>query len=117
MLFRTCTKLQNISGIFYGCGLLTGGLDAQLYANNGKITNAQEAFLGCSGLNGEISANLFTFSKNPNITNFYRTFAGCGKLTGSAPPLWSQFSGANGTYCFAGCNKLENYDTIPDQWK
>lgn len=117
LLFRTCTKLQDISGVFYGCGLLTGGLDSQLFANNGRLTNAQEAFLGCSGLNGELSANLFTFSKNPNITNFYKTFSGCGNLTGSAPPLWSQFSGANGTYCFSGCSKLENYDAIPDQWK
>ena len=24
---------------------------------------------------------------------------------------------AIGTFVFAGCSKLENYETIPDQWK
>ena len=86
LLFRTCTKLQDISNVFAYCTLLTGGLDSQLFANNGRLTNTQEAFVGCNNLKGELSANLFTFSKNPNITNFGGTINGCSKLTGSAQP-------------------------------
>ena len=116
LLFRTCSKLSRIDGIFGWCNLLTGTLDAQLFANNGNLTNVNNAFRGCGGLN-EISGLLFSNSKNPKITNFDETFRGCGNLTGSAPTLWSQFANAEGLYCFNGCTKLDNYDEIPEQWK
>ena len=37
MLFRANTKLAKINSIFAGCSLLTGGLDGQLFARNGKL--------------------------------------------------------------------------------
>ena len=117
LLFRACTKLENINGIFAGCGQLTGGLDGQLFSRAGKLKNVGNAFSGCSGLNGDISGALFTATNNPLITTFYETFSGCSNLTGTAPTLWTQFSSADGSRCFSGCSKLDNYDSIPAQWK
>ena len=117
MLFRANTKLAKINGIFAGCGLLTGGLDGQLFARNGKLENVNSAFHGCSGLRGELSGGLFSNTNNPLITNFGETFRRCSNLTGTAPTLWMQFSNANGSACFGGCTKLDNYADIPDQWK
>ena len=117
MLFRANTKLAKINGIFAGCSLLTGGLDGQLFARNGKLENVNSAFHGCSGLRGELSGGLFSNTNNPLITNFGETFRGCSNLIGTAPTLWMQFSNANGSACFGGCTKLDNYADIPDQWK
>lgn len=116
-LFMTCTKLENIGALFAHCTLLTGGLDGQLFARCSKLKTCSSVFYGCSGLNGELSGALFSDTKNPLITTFTECFLGCSKLTGNAPTLWSQFSGAERIRCFQGCTKLDNYASIPDQWK
>ena len=116
-LFMTCSRLENTSYLFAHCNLLTGGLDSQLFARCARLINASGTFYGCSGLRGEISGALYSDTKNPKITNFVECFKGCSNLTGTAPTLWSQFSGANRTQCFNGCTKLDNYADIPDGWK
>lgn len=116
LLFRACTKLNDISSMFAGCSLLTGALDNQLFSSNAQITTARETFHGCSSLT-EIGSNIFSFARNPKITTFYQTFQGCSKLTGTAPSLWTQFSSATGGGCFNGCTNLDNFAEIPDQWK
>ena len=116
-LFMTCSRLENTSYLFAHCHALTGGLDSQLFARCARLTNASGTFYGCSGLRGEISGALYSDTKNPKITNFVECFKGCSNLTGTAPTLWSQFSGANRTQCFNGCTKLDNYADIPDGWK
>lgn len=116
-LFMTCTKLESTSYMFAHCTLLTGGLDGQLFARCSKLKTCSGTFYGCSGLNGELSGALYSDKNNPNITTFVECFLGCSKLTGNAPTLWSQFSGAERVRCFQGCTKLDNYASIPDQWK
>ena len=116
-LFMTCTKLESTSYMFAHCTLLTGGLDGQLFARCSKLKTCSGTFYACSGLNGELSGALYSDTNNPLITTFTECFLGCSKLTGNAPTLWSQFSGAERVRCFQGCTKLDNYASIPDQWK
>ena len=116
-LFMTCTKLESTSYMFAYCNLLTGGLDGQLFARCSKLKTCSGTFYSCSGLNGELSGALYSDTNNPLITTFTECFLGCSKLTGNAPTLWSQFSGAERVRCFQGCTKLDNYASIPDQWK
>ena len=61
-----------------------------------------------------------------NVTSFGTTFSGCSNLQGKAPELWLRVPDGeengyigvpNGSGCFAGCEKLDNYEEIPDYWK
>ena len=115
-LFMTCTKLQEIVSLFAYCNLLTGELSNQLFAKCPQLTKCNGTFYYCSGLTS-ISSGLFSDKTNPKITTFVECFAGCSNLKGTAPALWSQFSGADRTRCFSGCTKLDNYNEIPDGWK
>ena len=116
-LFKTCKKLQSVSYTWAHCGKLTGGLSGDLFKNAPNLQNASGTFYSCGGLDGEISSALFSDQANPKLTTFTECFAGDSKLRGSAPTLWSQFSNADRTDCFAGCTSLSNYAEIPDGWK
>ena len=89
----------------------------QLVSKCSVLENVESTFQRCTGLNGELSSNIFTKKNNPRITNFKYTFNGCSNLEGYTPPLWTQYPGIDGEGCFAGCNKLGNIADVPTQWK
>lgn len=122
-LFENCKSLESIP--------------ANLFSNCKYLENCSRAFYNCTGLT-EIPEGLFDFSDNKN--EYYRkTFDGCINLKGEAPMLWknakpsrrSRYKGysydndnidyedaiPDGDGCFGGCEKLSNYDDIPDYWK
>ena len=67
------------------------------------------------------------------MTNFSYTFWACSNLTEKAIPLWERVENWEtldfntiegwqektpyGYGCYGGCNKLNNYETIPIYWK
>jgi hypothetical protein len=53
-LLYGCTALQNTSGLFANCKLLTGGIPLKLFNDcRGTITNTSSMFQGCEELNEE----------------------------------------------------------------
>lgn len=66
------------------------------------------------------------FANCPKVESFERTFEGCTNLTGIAPELWKRVPNGEeheyrgtprGKNCFYGCDKLSNYEEIPEYWK
>lgn len=102
---------------FFNTDKSTNNIYVQLVSKCSVLENVESTFQGCTGLNGELSSNIFTKKNNPRITNFKYTFNGCSNLEGYAPPLWTQYPGIDGEGCFAGCNKLGDIADVPTQWK
>ena len=93
-MFLNCTKITSFAWCFRECYNLT--------------TIGEGVFDGCD-----------------NVTSYYRTFYYCINLTGKAPELW--LTGTNskengykgnpdGENCFNECEKLDNYEEIPEYW-
>jgi hypothetical protein len=69
------------------------------------------------------------FDSNKDIIQFGNAFRGCTSLQGSSPSgsdglkLWERAgqpgypAGINGEQCFRNCTGLDDYDTIPSNWK
>ena len=93
-MFMNCTKITSFSFAFYQCEDLT--------------TIGERIFEGCD-----------------NVESYECTFGRCFNLTGKAPELWLRVPNGeendyigipDGEGCFGGCEKLDNYDVIPEYW-
>lgn len=94
-----------------------------MFANCTNVESFNWTFYNCTSLI-EIPEKLFINCKK--VTDFYWTFYDCSNLTGNAPKLWervengelNEYRGSpSGDGCFYGCDKLVNYDDIPEYWK
>ena len=138
-LFDYNLELTSFRGVFRGCNITE--VDSYLFSKNTNATDFVNVFRECAELQsipeGLFSENeeaeLFNdcfrdcislksipeslFSHNVKVTNFTETFYNCGELEGSIEPLWQRTGEIIGTDCFYGCNKLMNYNEIPEEWK
>lgn len=87
-----------------------------------NVESFENAFAACTSLT-EIPKDLF--DNCPNVQSYRKTFYGCNNLTGNAPEIWKSGTNSeennyrgnpNGWACFAECNNLTNYDSIPYYW-
>lgn len=120
-LFANCPNVTSFEGTFGGCNNLTS-IPEKLFANCPNVTSFQGTFAECSGLTG-IPAKLFDNCKK--VESFEVTFCGCSMLTGNAPELWKRGTNSeeneykgnpDGNGCFGECEKLNQYDEIPNYW-
>ena len=93
-LFRYNTNIENVAGLFGGCGGL-GLLGDGFLGNNKKLINVTELFRGCSNLVGTA------------VPLWQNTYA----------PLITGTDSTKFAMAYMDCKKLTNYYTeIPTQW-
>ena len=105
-------NLSYVEEIFKNCSNLKT-LPENLFKNCTKITSFENSFSE-SGIE-EIPSSLF--EDCTNAINFRGTFYKCTALTGIVPELWNRESNPEGYECFSFCRNVDNYDSIPEEWK
>ena len=128
-LFKNCSNATSFNSTFQGCEKLTN-LPENLFSDCTNATSFDSTFSECEGLTS-LPENLFANCQK--VENFSRTFDFCFNLQGKSLPLWEMIDGwqnldfleydgwsrtiPNGACCYGGCDKLEDYDSIPVYWK
>ncbi len=138
-LFSKNINITSFRGVFRGCNITS--IDENLFSNNASATDFVNVFRECKKLKS-IPNNLFAnnvealefndcfrecillealpnnlFDNNNKATNFTETFYGCINLQGTVINLWDTNPNAVGNQCFYDCKKLDNYSSIPTDWK
>jgi len=138
---KKLTHLGSVAKLFEGCSSLTS-IPSGIFDGSTGITIFAAAFNGCENLTS-IPTDLFRyntlvddfsqifrycvkitaiptdlFKNNTVVTNFIQTFMGCSLLIGNAPTLWLRDpEPTNHSNCFYNCTNLDNYASIPNDWK
>ena len=101
-LLSGCTGLKKAVSAFAGCSSLSS-LPAELFDDCRALTVVEGLFMNCTALKGE---SPYTMLDGKKVHLYER----------SACP--EQFSAITGGYlCFFGCTGLDDYASIPDNWK
>ena len=84
-----------------------------------NITEFYYSFFRCTALT-TLPKDLFM--NCPNVIEFNCTFYNCTNLTGKSIHLWEEgrygINSRNGGFgCYACCEKLDDYEKIPEYWK
>lgn len=127
-LFDGCSNLTRLTGTFRTSAITT--VPEGLFADLTELTDVMEIFYFCESLES-VPAGLF--DNNRKLTSVFGLFNGCSSLTGESP--YTVIDGSNihlyeraehpeefstiTTYstCFTGCTDLDDYDSIPSDWK
>jgi len=115
-LFDNNTNVLIMAGTFNALTRLTQ-IPSGLFNNNIDIQNFQSVFRNCRDLT-EIPIGLF--DNNQNVTTFANAFnmaSTANDLAGDAPELWTRDPEPLGTDCFAFCTGLNNFASIPNNFK
>ena len=110
-MFRTNTKLKDISYMFAGCGVINGELDGDIFMTNTNLTNCNSTFYGTKFTS--IGSKLL--STNTKIYDIREMFRSNNAVKGNAPKLWETLATLT-TGCFAGCT-FDDQDSIPSTYK
>ena len=131
-LFEKCTEVTTFGSAFGYCGLTS--IPEGLFDHCTKVTDFSWAFSQCTNLKG-IPAGLFDACTK--VTNFYGTFQFCAALLGESPYTvinvdgvdtkvhlyeranYPEYFTAPTSYssCFYRSSKLDDYSSIPSNWK
>lgn len=128
-LFRNMSKVTMANATFAGCSSLSE-IPEDLFGNLTEIQHLYRTFENCSSLSS-IPAGLFENCKK--IANTASCFSGCTGLKGESPysviegkkvHLYER-DGYSDTFspiksfgqCFQGCTGLDDYGSIPEDWK
>ena len=120
-MFINCTKITSFEDVFRECNNLTT-IGDYAFANCSSVTSFERAFQNCNNLT---TIGEHIFEGCDNVKSYIVTFEYCFNLTGKAPELWlkvpngekNDYIGTpDGKGCFGGCEKLDNYDDIPEYW-
>lgn len=112
-LFRYNINVTNFSYVFNSCSMLTS-IPTDLFRYNTKVTTFESAFTNISTLTS-MPSDLFDY--NLLVTNFNGTFENDMNLDGNAPELWLRDPEPSGINCFTYCEALDNYASIPNDWR
>ena len=121
MLYN-CIWLDTAESIFAGCTNLTS-VGENMLAGCKRVKDVRHMFASCVSLTS-INENIFDYCRE--IEDFNGTFAGCVNLEGNAIPLWNRVENGDengyigipdGEYCYEGCTKLNDYNSIPEYWR
>jgi hypothetical protein len=118
-LFDKATNNLNFSYTFVQCNNLLSIPD-HLFDKNTKVTTFAGCFDICPALT---NIPPLLFDKNTNVTTYWRVFYHDYALDGNTPTnslgqhLWELPSTPDGTECFNGDTGLDDYASIPAEWK
>ena len=121
-LFDNNTNVTSFSGTFNALLNLTS-IPTNLFDNNALVVNFESVFRNCRKVAG-IPSNFFT--NNQQVTTFANAFnmaTTANLLTGVTPTdsngdeIFERSSNPIGTDCFAFCNGLTNFGSIPATFK
>jgi surface protein len=98
------SKVENMSGMFFGCEELTS-LDLSKF-NTSNVTNMSGMFDSCSGLTN-LDVSKFNTSKVENMSDM---FANCSKLTGLDLSKFDTSNVKDMEHMFSGCKGLTSLD-------
>jgi hypothetical protein len=140
-IFAYSANATNFTDAFSANTALTS-IPSGIFDNNINATTFASAFSGCSNLSSYPST---LFDTNINVVNFSSTFRACRSLTstlaftnntavttfaniyymntttnamdGNAPALWTRVPEPFGFRAFFNCIGLDNYASIPVNWK
>lgn len=113
-LFDASTNANSFASAFNSCTLLNT-YPADLFANSPNVTNFSSTFRNCLSLT---FAQQFT--ANTSVTlfdNVYNMSTTSNALDGNAPTLWGRTPTPSGTAAFRNCTGLDNYASIPLNFK
>lgn len=108
---NSCTKVQNIDNLFYGCTSLESIPATMLTGSASVLKSCSSTFWGCTSLK-EVPSDLFSFIKYSGVSCTY-CFNSCTSLTkvgANVFPAGTAASGLNNV--FQGCTALT--DISPD---
>ena len=121
MMFYNCTNITNFDISFSNCNNLQSVGD-NIFSKCTNITSFNSTFSSCGNLTN-IGENIFYGCEN--VKEFCQTFYKCYNLEGNAPELWLRVVDGekngyigipDGEGCYGGCEKLNNYEEIPEYW-
>lgn len=115
-LFDNNANVAVMAGTFNGLTRLTT-IPSELFTNCPNIQNFQSVFRNCRDLT---SIPLTLFDNNQNATRFDNAFnmaTEANDLTGVAPDIWNRNPVPLGENCFAFCTGLNNFASIPNNFK
>lgn len=99
-IFDTLTEITDVSSCFYFCQKLVS-IPNKLFANNKKIENISSCFYRCESLTSKTPIDLNEkpiYQRIDDETYGYKAFVSYDN-------------------CFYECNKMEDFDLIPQEWK
>jgi len=123
--FAACTSLASLPERLFRTGAAVrfsscferdpiAALPPGLFAGCPGATELATVFLQNTALTA-IPAALFDAC--PAITDLSGAFQGCTALTGPAPALWERTGITSHSACFRDCTGLQNYGSIPSDWR
>lgn len=122
-LFDNNTLVTSFSGTFNACLSLTS-IPSGLFDNNSRVVTFESVFRNCRSITS-IPANFF--SNNQSVTTFSNAFnmaTTANSMSGTTPTdtpsgdeIWERTPTPVGTNCFAFCNGLTNFGSIPSTFK
>lgn len=113
-LFNNNSAAINFSSAFNTCTSLTT-YPSTLFDNCINVTNFSGTFRNC-----RLLTSCLSFTYNTEVTSFdnlYFMSTTTNSLDGNAPTLWSRTPTPSGTAAFRNCIGLDNYASIPSNWK
>jgi hypothetical protein len=113
-LFDSSVNATTFASAFNSCTLLNV-CPANLFANSPNVTSFSSTFRNCLAL-----PNVQEFTNNQSVTTFdnvYNMSTTSNALDGNAPTLWLRPSPPSGTAAFRNCTGLDNFASIPLNFK
>ena len=113
-LFDSSTNATSFASAFNSCTLLNS-YPANLFSNSPNVINFSSTFRNCIALT-------FTqeFTINTAVTTFdnvYNMSTTSNALDGNAPTIWGRTPTPSGTAAFRNCTGLDNFASIPLNFK
>ncbi len=129
-VFWACPEVTDFSYAFSGCEELVG-IPWNFFKGSPRVSSYEGTFQGCKSLEA-IPWQLFDYSRM--VKNFSQTFSGCSSVEGESPFTAIDGVGSYHLYerhlndeqflaptdyddCFKGCRRLDDYSSIPSEWK
>jgi hypothetical protein len=113
-LFNNNSAATIFSSTFNGCSSLSS-YPSTLFDNCPNVVNFASCFRNCRQL-----TSCLTFSNNTAVTTFanlYNMSTTTNAMDGNAPTLWTRIPEPFGIDAFNNCLGLDNYASIPSNWK
>lgn len=127
-LLRNMGKVSAFTGIFRNTAIKS--VPEGLFDSMTSLTDCMEVFYGCVLLE---SVPVSLFDNCRNVSSFFGLFNGCTALKGESPytligdekvHLYERNSHTDTftevttpSSCFTGCSNLDDWESIPDEWK
>jgi hypothetical protein len=113
-LFNNNSQATIFSSTFNGCSSLNS-YPSNLFDNCPNVINFASCFRNCRQL-----TSCLTFTNNTAVTTFanlYNMSTTTNAMDGNAPTLWTRVPEPFGIDAFNNCLGLDNYASIPSNWK